>query len=318
LPGRGFKPARGLSAWRRIALELWDDPRDPTVYGNLDINMRRALAYLEAVSTPEVKVTVTHLVAKAIARGLAERPEANAIVAGRRIYMRDSIDVYCQVVRESGRDLSGVKIVDADRKSVVDIAGELAASAAKVRSGDDGSEGTKRAVLKAPSFLLGPMISLIDYVSYNLQLDLRRIGVAYDQFGTAMVSNVGHFGVDHGLAPLVPRSHAAIVLLVGRVVDRPVVEDGEVRAAPCMQIGCTFDHRIIDGYQGGAIERIVRETLEDPFKHLGLPSRSSSADAPSPAAAPGTTSNGHSGNGYTARQAGSARETGPRARDGSR
>ncbi len=80
--GKNFTPATRLSTWRRISLQLWDDPRDPTVYGNLEINMTRGLEYLRAVSATDssgqTKVTVTHLVAKAIARALAAHPEANA------------------------------------------------------------------------------------------------------------------------------------------------------------------------------------------------------------------------------------------------
>ncbi len=210
-----------------------------------------------------------------------------------------------------------MKVTDADRKSVLEIARDLSKSVRSVQSGADGSESTKKAVLKAPGFLLGPIIALTDYLTYGLQLDLGRFGLAYDQFGSAMVSNVGHFGVDHGLAPLVPRSHAPIVLLVGRIVERPVVVDGRVVPAPCMTVGCTFDHRLIDGFQAGSMECIVRETLEDPFKHLGAPSRSSSADAPRSPAQPDTTSTDPVGNGYRVRPAESGRNGGRPAPEGS-
>ena len=70
--GRNFSAATRLSTWRQISLELWDEPRDPTVYGNLEINMTRAIEYLRQASEESgIKITVTHLVAKAIARALA-------------------------------------------------------------------------------------------------------------------------------------------------------------------------------------------------------------------------------------------------------
>jgi hypothetical protein len=316
--GNRFTPASRLSTWRRIALQLWDDPRDPTVYGNLEINMTRALEYLEVLSRETgKKVTVTHLVTKAIARALAAHPEANAIITGRRIYMRQSIDVYCQVATDSGRDLSGVKVTDVEHKSVAEIAATLAQSIRNVRSGDDGSEGTKKAVLTAPGFVLGPLMALVDYASYRLQIDLGRFGVGYDQFGSAMVSNVGQFGVDHGLAPLVPRTHVPIVLLLGRVMPRPVVVDGRVEAAPCMTVGCTFDHRLIDGFQAGSMECLVRETLEDPFTHLGPPTRSSSAVDPPRPDPDDTTSTRRDSNGYTVPTAGSGRNGRPLVPEGS-
>ena len=49
-------------------------------------------------------------------------------------------------------------------------------------------------------------------------------------------------------------------------------------AAPMMTIGCTFDHRLIDGYQAGNLARVVKDSLADPYLAFGLPSRSSSVD----------------------------------------
>jgi hypothetical protein len=282
--GSRFTRARRLSSWRRISLHMWGPPRDPTVYGNLEIKMPRALAYLEAANAaaPDARVTVTHLVAKAIAKAVAEHPDANAFIAGRRIYLRSGVDVYCQVATDGGRDLSGVKIADADRKSVIEIARELARRADGVRRHvDPGSERSKRIVMRVPHAWLGLLMRLIGYLTFDLRLDLSRFGIAYDQFGSAMVSNIGSFGlgVGHALAPLVPASRVPIVLLVGQVADKAIVDGGEVVAAPCMTVGATFDHRLIDGYQASSMAKSVIRAIEDPYRAFGLPSRSSSTDA---------------------------------------
>ncbi len=275
-----FKPAHNISRWRRLALHLWRDPRDPTVYGNLEINMTRAMEYIDAVNSDadRAKITVTHLVIKAIAKAIAEFPDANAIIAGRRIFLRETVDVYCQVATGGGNDLSGLKISRADSKSAVDIAEELCGRVGGVHAGTDpGSERTKRAVEHIPDLLLGPLLWLIDFLTYTLRLDLSRFGVAFDQFGSAMVSNVGSFGIGHGLAPLVPASHAPIVLLVGEVIEKPVAINGQITIAACMTIGATFDHRLIDGFQAGKLATTVKQALADPFLAFGLPSQPNSA-----------------------------------------
>ncbi len=301
---RTFRRANDLSSWRRISLHLWRHPRDPSVYGNLEINMRKACEYLRLVNerTDGAKVTVTHLVAKAIARALAAHPEANAVIARRRIYYRPTVDVFCQVATEGGKDLSGVKISEVDRKSIVELAAELAQRIDRLqRRADEGSERTKKTVLSVPHPFLGLVLRTVEFLSYDLRIDLSRFGVAFDQFGAAMVSNVAGFGLAHGLAPLVPATRTPIVLLVGRIEDRPVVEDGALAVAPCLTIGCTFDHRLIDGYQAGAMATIVTETLTDPFRHIGLPSRSSSTGDRIVLDRPGTTSTGDAGNACTDR-----------------
>ena len=267
-----FRPATNLSSWRRLALHIWGSPSDPTVYGNIDLNMRQALEYLDRAATVEVKPTVTHLVIRAIAEALAEVPEANGIIAGRRVYLRDSVDVYCQIATDQGKDLSGVKVTGADRKSVSTIAEELSDNVGRVRRHENiGSETTKRLLSRLPLPLIGPLTRATGFLTYGLRLDLGWLGVPFDQFGGAMVSNVGGFGAGHALAPLVPISRVPVVLLVGSITDRPAVEDGQVTVAPMMTLGCTFDHRMIDGYQASKMASVVTRCISDPVSALGQP-----------------------------------------------
>lgn len=273
-----FTPNRRLSSWRRLAVHVWKRPADPTVYGLLEVNMRKALAYLDELNgrPGHSRVTVTHIVVKAIAKALAESPEANAIVAMGRIYLRTGVDVYCQVATDGGKDLSGVKVSGADRKSLVEIADELSASVAAVREGrDQGSEATKKTLGRIPDRLLGLLVKGAAFLTYDLRLDLTSLGIAYDQFGGAMVSNIGSFGVGTALAPLVPVSRTPIVLLVGEVTDRPAVENGALVVAPLLSIGATFDHRLIDGFQASKMARTVIASVGDPEAAFGPPNRSS-------------------------------------------
>lgn len=279
--GGSFQRADQLSSWRTIALNLWDKPRDPTVYGLIEVDMTRSLQYLDQLNSRSgtSRATVTHLVVKAIARALAAQPRANAVASRRRLYLRETIDIYCQVATDGGDDLTGVKVECADGKSVAEIAQELAGAVQRVHAHRDaGSERTKRTVLRVPQRLLRPLLSIVEHLTYDRFWDLSRFGIAFDQFGSAMVSNVGSFGISNGLAPLVPASRVPIVLLVGATIEKPVARDGRVFAAPCVTIGCTFDHRVIDGYQAGIMANIVRETLENPFKTIGLASQPSSTD----------------------------------------
>jgi len=276
-----FRRENALSSWRQLALQLWDKPKDPTVYGTLEIDMTRSLGYLDALNADPVspRVTVTHLAVKAIAKAIAANPKSNALVSRRRLYLRDSVDVFCQVATEGGDDLSGVKITGADRKPIREIATELARRTTRVHDrSDPGSEKTKQVLRRVPGVLLRPLLQAVEYLTYDLRLDLSRFGVAFDQFGSAMISNVGGFGIANGLAPLVPASRVPVVLLLGEIAERPVVQAGTVVAAPCMTVGCTFDHRVLDGFHAGKLAQIVRACFEDPFKEIGLPSRSSSAD----------------------------------------
>lgn len=268
-----FRRAERLSSWRRLAVHVWGRPSDPTVYGNIDIDMRQSLAWIEeAERVSGNRITVTHMVVKAIAQALAAQPEANAIVSGGKIWIRDSIDVYCQIATDDGADLSGAKVDGADGKSVINIASELRERVERVRAHRDlGSEKTKASLGRVPDRALGLVLRLVEWLTYDRRLDLSRFGIAYDQFGSAMVSNVGGFRVGHALAPLVPVSRVPVVLLVAGVHERPLAENGKVIAAPMMTIGCTFDHRLIDGFQASMMAGVVTKVLTDPYGELGPP-----------------------------------------------
>jgi pyruvate dehydrogenase E2 component (dihydrolipoamide acetyltransferase) len=251
-----------------MALRAWSPPRDPTVYSTLEIDVSRALAYLERLRGESgVKVTPTHLVAKAIATALRRNPHANAVIRRGWVHLRERVDVFLQVVADGGEDLGGTKIERADEKSLVEIARELAEKAERIRAHRDPElEKTKRTMDRLPTFMLGWVLKLTEHATHTLGLDLTKLGVKPDPFGGAMVSNIGTFGIDYALAPIVPFSRCPIVLIVGTVRPRAIVVGGDVVARPVLIVGCTFDHRLLDGALASALARVVQEVISDPEK----------------------------------------------------
>lgn len=261
-----FRPLEPLRGWRRLAVHSWRAPSDPTVYALVDVPMAGALAYLERLrGETDARVTVTHLVAKGVALAISEFPQLNGIVSRGRIMLRDTVDIFLQVATGGGQDLAGVKIARADRKSVVEIAQEAEMRVRALRDGrDENVERTKGMLARIPRRLLGPMMRVVSYLIYDLDLDLTRFGVVKDEFGTAMVSNAGTFGVGVALAPLVPFSRTPMVVLVGELEDRVVAEHGRPVVRPMLTLGVTFDHRFMDGFHGGRMIRVFREYMADP------------------------------------------------------
>ncbi len=274
---RTFRPLEPLRGWRRVAAHAWRTPQDPSVYAALDVPMRPALAYLDAIRHETgVHATVTHLVARGVALAIRQYPQLNGIVARGRIMLRESVDIFLQVATEGGADLSGIKIAHADEKSVLEIAREMEARVERLRARRDKQvERTKSILDRLPLSVLGPFIRTMAYLTYDLDIDLTRIGVVKDEFGSAMVTNVGSFGLAHAFAPLVPFSRTPLVVLVGEVQEKPVVRAGRVVVEPIMTLGVTFDHRFMDGFQGGAMAQLFRRFLEDPaaFDRTAAPLR---------------------------------------------
>lgn len=254
------------TGWRKVAAAVWRDPTDPQIYGDLELDAEALLSFVDdARANTGAHVTVTHLVGKAVAHALAEHPDLNTFRSGGRFVPHESVDIFFVVAVDGGRDLSGVKVRSADRKSVVEIAEELDARARRIRTGDDADFGkTKRIVDRTPTWLLRLGLELADWLTGDRRIDLKRFGLPREFFGSAMVTSVGMFGVQRAFGPLSPYYRIPFLALVGEVTKRPVVVDDEIVIRPILTISATMDHRYLDGAHAAKLARSVRAYLADP------------------------------------------------------
>jgi pyruvate dehydrogenase E2 component (dihydrolipoamide acetyltransferase) len=261
-----FRPLERPSSFRKIAAAVWRPPNDPTIYGTMSIEMTGAQRFLAAErERTGLKLTVTHLVARAVALAFRRHPDLNAKVRWGRILLRDSVDLFLQVSTDNGADLSGAKIERADEKGLADIARELSGTAGAIREGRDPALKKSRGLIsRLPWFLVGLFLRIGDFLTNTLHIDLRGSGMPRDPFGTCMVTSVGMFGIEVGYAPFIPMARCPAIILVGEVQDRPWVVDGKLEVRPVIQLSATFDHRIIDGYHAGLLAREMRTLLSAP------------------------------------------------------
>ncbi|MBM4373203.1 MAG: 2-oxo acid dehydrogenase, partial [Deltaproteobacteria bacterium] len=84
-----LKPYHKPSMWRRMSLANWRSPADPQVYGRMELDLSRALAWArETGEAAGIRVTPTHLVARATAVALARQPACNVLIRWNRVYER--------------------------------------------------------------------------------------------------------------------------------------------------------------------------------------------------------------------------------------
>ena len=262
------------STFRKLAIGTWRTTYDPSVYGALTLRMEEALRYMQAFrAATGRRLTVTHMMGRAIAAVFERVPDANAILRGGRLYLRKRVSVFFQVAMEdpdTGEiDLSGMTLRDAAKKSLVEIVDECEAKFAQVKARRDQElEGTRSMLSRLPGALVHPMLRLTSFLSYELNVDLRRFGVPRDAFGSVMITNIGSIGLEEAYVPLVPYSRVPILLAVGAIEDAPVVEGGKIVPAKQMKVCATFDHRILDGAHAAAMAKTLRAWFERPFEHF--------------------------------------------------
>ena len=265
-------PKDNISSFRKLAIGSWKTAYDPTVYGTMTVRMDKAVAYIEAFRQKTgIRLTVTHLLARAMAEALRRCPDANAILRFNRIYLRKRITISTLVVQTDGGkvDLTSAKIDDAEQKSLRQIAAEMEAAVQKVRQRkDEMLEKGKGTIHKMPYAFLNFFTWLISFLMYTLNLDMTWAGMPRDAFGSAIITNVGSLGLDTAYVPLVPYTRVPIFIAPGAIKDAPVVEDGKVVAGKIMNVNASFDHRFIDGFHAGILATTLREMLENPFEHF--------------------------------------------------
>ncbi|TGN18424.1 pyruvate dehydrogenase complex dihydrolipoamide acetyltransferase [Leptospira idonii] len=86
--------------------------------------------------------------------------------------------------------------------------------------------------------------------------------------GTFTISNLGMYGISKFTA-IINEPESAI-LAVGGIEDKPVVENGELKAGRVLSITLSCDHRVIDGAVGAEFLRTLKSLLENPSLISGI------------------------------------------------
>jgi 2-oxoisovalerate dehydrogenase E2 component (dihydrolipoyl transacylase) len=85
--------------------------------------------------------------------------------------------------------------------------------------------------------------------------------------GTITLTSLGPLG---GIVstPVINRPEVAIVG-VNRIVERPIIADGEIAAAKLMNLSMSCDHRVVDGWDAASFIQRVKRLLETPVLLFG-------------------------------------------------
>jgi len=263
-----------VSAFRRIAIGTWRDAYDPQVYGALQIRADALVDYIDDFRRATGKrLTVTHLVGKAVAVALAEVRDANSMLRFNKPYWRKRVGVFFSVAMQDPEsketDLSGLRVFDVDKMSLSDLVRAFELQVAKVRTNKDPAlERTRSSFSRVPYPLLNVMLDAIKHLTYTLNLDLSRFGLPRDPFGSVIVTNIGSLGLDEAYAPLMPYSKVPLLLAVGAVKQAAVVEDGNLAVGKILRIQATFDHRLLDGKHASKLAAVLTDWLEHPYERF--------------------------------------------------
>jgi len=265
-----FTKVKKPSFFRRLACVTWDRARDPQIYGYMNVDMSSCLAFVKKYKKKHrQKLSVTHLIVKAVALAYRKFPDLNVKAERNHLYRRNSIDVNLLVSSESGGELSAIKLNNADKMTLAEIVRKVKKGAKGVRSdrGPDFQE-SKNIIKRLPVWVTRIVVPLMSWLVNKREMHFPGLGFPQDPFGTVIVTSVGMFGVEAAFAPLPSIGRANAALLITEVKKKPWVEEDKIVIRPVMKLCCTLDHRVFTGHQGAMLSSEIKEILMDPKRLL--------------------------------------------------
>ncbi|MCG1004551.1 MULTISPECIES: dihydrolipoamide acetyltransferase family protein [Halobacterium] len=178
----------------------------------------------ERAAEQDVKLTYLPFVLKAVVAGLEEYPILNSELREEAGEIALKQDYNVGIAVATDHGLMVPVVKHVDQKSILEIAEEVNELAAKARD--------------------------------------RSISREEMQGGTFTITNFGAVGGEYA-TPIINYPETAILGL-GGIDERPVAEDGEVRAAQTLPLSLSIDHRVIDGAEAARFTNYVMERLTDP------------------------------------------------------
>jgi pyruvate dehydrogenase E2 component (dihydrolipoamide acetyltransferase) len=192
----------------------------------VDVDMTLAVELRERLAdASEHPPSYNDMVIKAVANALRDHPKVNGAYRDGKFERYSRVNIGIAVAAQDA--LVVPTIVDADSKSLGQIARDAHELAEKVREGKI-----------TPPEVAG---------------------------GTFTISNLGMFGIDEFTAVINPPQ--AAILTVGALKKKPAVDDnGRVVARDQMRLTMVSDHRILYGADAAEFLARVRELLEQPLQ----------------------------------------------------
>ena len=180
--------------------------------------------YKERLAQEDIYLTYLPFIIKALVYSLKKFPIFNASFDSENQEIILKHFYHMGIATDTERGLMVPVIRDVDKRSIVELATEILKITTKAKEN-------------------------------NISIDELR-------GSTFSITNYGSVG---GLfaTPVINYPEMAILGL-GRIIERPIVSNGEIIIAKVLPVSLTFDHRFIDGAGGSRLLNTLRDLLEDP------------------------------------------------------
>jgi pyruvate dehydrogenase E2 component (dihydrolipoamide acetyltransferase) len=253
------------SDWRKVASTIYKKPTDSKIYGSVEIDVTELEKFISQKRKEGVKTTLTYVMTLIIGRAIGQEvPELNSYVRRGKIVPRPQVDGMVSVLLPGGQ-MGSVKIENADQITIAEMAEEIKSKIDESRQGNENKTMQSKNMLSSvPWPFRSWLFKLYKTVTIHWGISLPFLGLSANSFGSYVISNIGSVGLDTGYAALLPSANVSIVMILGRVIKKPVVINDEIKIRRILQLSATLDHRVVDGSHGGKLFRFIKQMVKNP------------------------------------------------------
>ncbi|MEI7942627.1 MAG: 2-oxo acid dehydrogenase subunit E2 [Candidatus Riflemargulisbacteria bacterium] len=274
---QNIKVGKGMSgiSYRKISIASWSNPKDPSIYCQLEVETENALRFIDEINKKNSKneITLTHFVVKILGECFYKYNLLNLVLIRNKLFLRKETNVFISTLLRTtkGKDLSGVSVKDVPNLNLDEIADVVGKQVEILRKSKEMElEGFQSIIKWIPSLLLGIVYKIIDFFIYTLNLSPRLFGLPSDPIGSVIVTNIGSLGLDNAFVPLSPYTRCPLIVAIGKTKKKPVVENDIVIPREITSINFTLDHRYADGADAGLFLHYFKKIFENPTKYSGV------------------------------------------------
>ncbi len=262
---------KNLHPYRKIMTYIMPTRNEAVVYFDEFIDAEPILSYLKKAEK-QFDVDFTHAIVAACGLGFVENPTMNQFVAGFRMYQRNEIFLSFAMKRTKKDKAAKLSTVKQELKPGMhfrQFCEEVNAKINRERSGDrtyaDKEFDLFNAIPRPIYFRAQRLFRQLDY--WNL---LPASFIANDPLYTSMfIANLGSLDMGAGYHHLYEWGTCPLFMMVGKLEERVVAQDGEIIIKKGIPIRFSYDERIDDGLTAGQGIKTFIECLESPEETLG-------------------------------------------------
>ena len=261
-----------IHPYRRMLPYMMRGRNESVVYYDDPVKAENLLDYI-ARANKHFHLDITHCLVAACRNALWENPRMNQFVMGRRLYRRKHESLTFSMKRQKmdkEAKLSAVKLrVDDRNESFRELVERMNSHIQEERSDKDTYTDKELGIFtQLPRPILDAALGTLRWLDFHNLVP----GAFIDNDGfytSIFIANLGSLGMNAGYHHLYEYGTCPLFLMVGKIEERAVVEDGKIVVRKILPLRWTYDERIDDGLTSKYGMQSMREALENPDEAFG-------------------------------------------------